>query len=73
MPNIRPQTEYSACDYRSDELAKEMLANIIGEKSFDIDRNQHEGDSSEESKSNNNEGSKEDHIIILKNELLLMV
>lgn len=37
MPNIRPQTEYSACDYRSDELAKEMLANIIGEKSFDID------------------------------------
>ena len=37
MPNLRPETTYSACDYRSDELAKEMLANIIGEKSFDID------------------------------------
>lgn len=37
MPTLRPETNYSACDYRSDELAKEMLANIIGEKSFDID------------------------------------
>ena len=37
MPTVRPETNYSACDYRSDELAKEMLSNIIGEKNFDID------------------------------------
>lgn len=38
MPDsLRPETDYSACDYRSDDLAKEMLANLIGEKNFDID------------------------------------
>ena len=33
----RPQDLSAVCDYRSDELAKEMLANLIGDKSFDID------------------------------------
>lgn len=38
MPNtVRPQDISAVCDYRSDDLAKEMLANIIGEKNFDID------------------------------------
>ena len=39
MPNtiLDPRTEGTPCDFRSDDLAKEMLANIIGEKNFDID------------------------------------
>ena len=36
MP-VRSENTVTACDFRSDELAKEMLTNIIGEKNFDID------------------------------------
>lgn len=35
MPE-RPKDTTAVCDYRSDDLAKEMLENLIGEKNFDI-------------------------------------
>ena len=36
MPERQKDTT-AVCDYRSDDLAKEMLENLIGEKNFDID------------------------------------